>query len=59
MKTYYSHFLVLTMQTSSNQSENDSIVEISALLSLANRARLKSRDEETRIIKEAIRQVKS
>lgn len=58
MKIYYSHSLVLTMQTPSNQSENSQSVEISALLSLANRARLKSREEENKTIKEALRQIK-
>ena len=44
------------MQTFNNKLENDPSIEVSALLTLANRARLKNREDEQRTIKEAIRQ---
>jgi hypothetical protein len=44
------------MQTFNGRLENDPSIEVSALLTLVNRARLKSREDEQRIIKEAIRQ---
>jgi hypothetical protein len=44
------------MQTFNNKPENDPSIEVSALLTLANRARLKSREDERRTIKEAVRQ---
>jgi hypothetical protein len=44
------------MQTFNSKPENEPSIEVSALLTLANRARLKSREDEQRTIKEAIKQ---
>jgi hypothetical protein len=46
------------MDQSSDQSRSEQATEMSALIALANRAKLKKREDENRIIAEAVRQAK-
>jgi hypothetical protein len=47
-----------TMDQSSDQLRSEQATEMSALIALANRAKLKKREDENRIIAEAVRQAK-